>query len=90
MKYFTEQQVTDLIKLKFGQVVEEPGHLSYVPNRVLGKIFGVSGSPSHCLAGTILKRSSPCRGRSSLVVGNYGYKLATHVFSPRSQLHHTF
>ena len=42
MKEFTEQQVDDIIKLKFGKLVTEPGHKQYVGNQVLGKIFGVS------------------------------------------------
>ena len=43
MNLFTEDQVDDLIKLKFGQLVTTADHTSYVCNRVLGKIFGVSG-----------------------------------------------
>ena len=42
MKIFTENQIDDLLKLKFGKVVSEPGHLAYVSNETLGKIFGVS------------------------------------------------
>ena len=42
MKVFSEQQIDDLLKLKFGKIVIEPGHFSYVSNTVLGKIFGVS------------------------------------------------
>ena len=44
MKEFTESMVSDLIKLKFGKLVEEHGHTSYVTNRVLGKIFKCSTS----------------------------------------------
>ena len=33
-----------MIKLKFGTLVTEPGHPSFVSNEVLGKIFGVSGN----------------------------------------------
>ena len=44
MKQFSEQQVDDIIKLKFGKLVDAPGHTSYVSNKILGKIFGVSGS----------------------------------------------
>ena len=44
MKEFSEQQVDDLIKLKFGQLVNEPGHRQYVSNKILGKIFGVSAN----------------------------------------------
>ena len=41
MKRLTEAQVDDLLKLKFGKVVTEPGHTAYVSNAVLGKIFGI-------------------------------------------------
>ena len=44
MKLFTEQQIDDIIELKFGKLVTTPKHTSYVSNRVLGKLFGVSGS----------------------------------------------
>ena len=44
MKLFTDQQVDDLIKLKFGQLVTNVNHKSYISNRILGKVFGVSGS----------------------------------------------
>ena len=44
MKTFTEQQVDDLIKLKFGKLVTTPRHTSYASDRILGKIFDVSGS----------------------------------------------
>ena len=33
----------DIIKLKFGRLVEEHGHISYISNRVLGKLFKISG-----------------------------------------------
>ena len=42
MKIISEQQVDDLIKLKFGRLVETSGHTSYVSNRILGKIFKMS------------------------------------------------
>ena len=42
MKLFTEQQVDDLIKLKFGELVTTAVNTSYVSNWRLGKIFGVS------------------------------------------------
>ena len=41
MKRLTEEQVDDLLKLKFGKVVTEPGHTAYVSNAVLAKIFEV-------------------------------------------------
>ena len=44
MKEFTANQVDDIIKLKFGQLVTSKHNKSYISNRVLGKIFGVSGS----------------------------------------------
>jgi len=44
MKEYSEQQVKDMIKLKFGKDVEDHHHLSYVSNRLLGKLFGCSGS----------------------------------------------
>lgn len=44
MKKLTEQQVDDLLKLRFGQVVEEPGHTAYVSNAVLAKIFRIPRS----------------------------------------------
>ena len=42
MKVFTETWIDDLLKLKFGKVVTEPGHTAYISNQVLGKIFNVS------------------------------------------------
>ena len=44
MKEFTTNQVDDMIRLKFGQLVSSQFNRSYISNRVLGKIFGVSGS----------------------------------------------
>ena len=42
MKQFTEAQVDDLIKLKWGRLVDSPEHVAYVTNGVLAKIFKVS------------------------------------------------
>ena len=42
MKVITEQLVDDIIKLKFGRLVDEAGHTSYVSNRILGMIFKMS------------------------------------------------
>ena len=44
MKHYSEQQVLDMIKLKFGREVEDHFHPSFVSNRLLGKLFGCSGS----------------------------------------------
>ena len=32
MKIFTEKHIDDLLKLKFGKVVTEPGHTAYISN----------------------------------------------------------
>ena len=44
MKVFSEQQVDDLLKLKFGAVVTKLGHTSYVSDKLLGKLFKCSSS----------------------------------------------
>ena len=44
MKVLTEEQVDDLLKLKFGSVVERQPRIAYVADKVLGKVFGVSRS----------------------------------------------
>ena len=44
MKEFTEQQVDDIIKLKFGRLVTEIQRRSYVRDSILGKLFKVSAS----------------------------------------------
>ena len=44
MKEFTDQQVKDIIKLKFGGQVTGANHTSYVSNRILGKLYGVSST----------------------------------------------
>ena len=44
MKEFTEQQIDDILKLKFGAVVKSHPRIAYVTNKALGKVFGVSAS----------------------------------------------
>ena len=44
MKIFSEAQVDDLLKLKFGSLVTERGHRSYVSNQMLGQLFKVSAT----------------------------------------------
>ena len=44
MKQFTNEQVDDIIKLKFGSLVVAENSKSYVSNKILGKLFKVSGS----------------------------------------------
>ena len=34
----------DIIKLKFGKLVTSLNHTSYISNRILGKLFKVSGT----------------------------------------------
>lgn len=43
-KPLTEQQVTDLVKLKFGREVSSHHNLSYASNAKLAKIFGISAT----------------------------------------------
>ena len=42
MKKLSDEQINDLLKLKFGKIVEETGHQAYVSNKVLSKIFKLS------------------------------------------------
>ena len=42
MKEFTKEQVADIVRLKFGGMVESEKHTSYVPNWKLGKMFKCS------------------------------------------------
>ena len=44
VKEFSEQQVDDIIKLKFGSLVSSANNQQYVSNACLGQIFGVSGT----------------------------------------------
>ena len=44
MKVLTEGQIDDILKLKYGKLVEDGNHTAYASNATLGKIFGVSGS----------------------------------------------
>ena len=44
MKQFTNEQVDDIIKLKFGSLVVAENSKSYVSNKILGKLFKVSGT----------------------------------------------
>ena len=44
MKVITEQQVDDIIKLKFGSATNIQPSKSFLSNRFLGKLFGISGS----------------------------------------------
>ena len=44
MKEFTEQQVDDLIKLKWGRLVSNARGPTFTSNAALGKVFGVSAT----------------------------------------------
>ena len=44
VKNFTEEQINDIIKLKFGRLVDSAQHVQYASNSTLGKIFGVSAN----------------------------------------------
>ena len=44
MKTFTNEQVDDIIKLKFGSMVAAENSKFYISNKILGKLFKVSGS----------------------------------------------
>ena len=43
-KDFTEKQVDDIIKLKFGRMVASANNKQYASNATLGNIFGVSAA----------------------------------------------
>ena len=42
MKKLTEEILQDIMKLKYGRIVDEPGSIAYVSNKVLAKVFGVT------------------------------------------------
>ena len=44
VKKLSEQQVDDIIKLKFGRMVDSANNIQYISNSILGKIFGVSAT----------------------------------------------
>ena len=44
MKEFTEQHINDILKLKYGSVVADENHTSYVTDKVLATLFKVSAS----------------------------------------------
>ena len=44
MKEFTDQQIEDIIKLKFGKIVTSANNATYISNRILGKLYGVSST----------------------------------------------
>ena len=44
MKDISEQKVDDIIKLKFGRLVTEIGHTSFVSDKILGQLYKISAS----------------------------------------------
>ena len=42
MKEITKEQVEDILKLRYGKVVDSAKHTAYASYKTLGKIFGVS------------------------------------------------
>ena len=44
MKHISEQQIDDIIKLKFGGLVTEIGHTSFVSDKILGQLYKISAS----------------------------------------------
>ena len=44
MKYISEQKVDDIIKLKFGGLVTEVYHTSFVSDKILGQLYKISSS----------------------------------------------
>ena len=53
MKKISDQQIEDIVKLKFGKIVTEKGHKAFVSNKTLGKIFQIS---EHKIAGLLRVR----------------------------------
>ena len=49
MKQITREQVDDMIRLRYGQLVTESTHTAFVSYKTLGKIFGVSGAKAYHL-----------------------------------------
>ena len=47
MKNFSNEQIEDMIRLRYGRCVTTSKHTAYVSYKILGKIFGVSGSKAY-------------------------------------------
>ena len=65
MKVFTKQMIDDIIKIKFGQLVESTDHRSYVANWVIGKMFKVSG---HKIRDLYLTRLAEIKKKKQLLM----------------------
>ena len=44
VKHFTERQVDDIIRMKFGKMVTSADNVQYASNETLGQIYGVSST----------------------------------------------
>ena len=44
MKEFTDRQIDDILKLKYGKIVTSDKNVAYVSNASLGKLFKVSAN----------------------------------------------
>ena len=42
MKLFSDQQVDDMVKLRFGKDVKDPGQPTLTTYKAIGKVFGIS------------------------------------------------
>ena len=42
MKKISEKTIDDIMKLKFGKIVDQPGHTAFLSNKTLGKVFKMS------------------------------------------------
>ena len=49
MKLFTDQQVDDMIKLRWGSVVTQPDLPTLTTYKAIGKVFGISTSQTRKL-----------------------------------------
>ena len=42
MKQVSDKIIDDIMKLKFGKIIDIPGHTAFVSNKTLGKVFNMS------------------------------------------------
>ena len=44
LRDITPDQVDEMIMIKWGKNVTHPGHIAFVSNAIIGKIYGIDGS----------------------------------------------
>ena len=44
LRDITPDQVDEMILIKWGKPVTHPGHIAFVSNAIIGKIYGIDGS----------------------------------------------